>query len=121
MSAENEQEEKVEHKAIDNLIENISGLVDTYVEVAQLEIKNRLAHVITYFILASLLVFFIFFVLFFLSLGIAIIINTLSGLSFLGYFIVGALYLILLIACFSQRKAIKARIDLAIAARTKND
>ena len=122
MSAENKQEQGIEqNKAINKLIESITALIDTYVEVAQLEIKNGLALSITYLILISVLLFFSFFFLFFLSLGLAVIINEVSGIAFLGYLIIAVLNLILLIACFSQRKAIKAKIDLAIAARTENN
>lgn len=122
MSAEKKEKKSIEqNKAINNLIENITGLIDTYVEVAQLEIKNGLAFTITYLILASVLVFFSFFVLFFLSLGFAVIINKVSGIASLGYFVIALLYFIMLIACFSQRKAIKAKIDLAISERTKNN
>ena len=121
-SKENEKGNTPEgsNKSIDNLIENITGLVDTYIEMAQLEIKNALAYTITYVILLSVLVFFSLFVLFFLSVGIAVVINKLSGIAYLGYFIVALFYFLLLILFLSQRKSIKAKIDIAISERTKN-
>lgn len=122
ISKENEKGNTTEssNKSIDNLIENITGLVDTYIEMAQLELKNALAYTITYVILLSVLVFFSLFVLFFLSVGIAVVINSLSGIAYLGYFIVALFYFLLLILFLSQRKNIKAKIDIAISERTKN-
>jgi|GEM_PF-4737329 len=121
-SKENEKGNTPEgsNKSIDNLIENITGLIDTYIEMGQLELKNALAYTITYVILISVLVFFLLFVFFFTSVGIAVWINNLSGIAYLGYFIMALFYFSLLILFFSQRKNIKAKIDIAISERTKN-
>ena len=123
MSSETEQEQKSEtsNKAIDSLVDNITGMIETYVALAQLEIRNGIAHSLTYIIISTVLIFFLSFAIFFFSLAVAVIINNISGINFLGYFIVSLLYIIFLILIVSQRKNIKARIDLAISERTKND
>ncbi|MBT28844.1 MAG: hypothetical protein CMO01_04205 [Thalassobius sp.] len=123
MSSGSEHEPKTasSNKAIDNLIDNITGMIETYVALAQLEIKNGIAHSITYIILATVLIFFLSFAIFFFSLGVAVVINILSGINFLGYFVVSLLYIAFLILIISQRKNIKTRIDLAISERTNQN
>ncbi|MEM1134453.1 MAG: phage holin family protein [Bacteroidota bacterium] len=109
------------NKAIDRLIDSITGMIETYVELAKLEVRNGLAFSLTYIILATVLIFFLSFSIFFFSLGLAVIINNLSGINYLGYFIIASLYMIFLVLIISQRNNIKARIEMVISERTKND
>lgn len=91
---------------IDSLLSNLTGYVETRVELLKVEVKEDLsrglAQAITYLFIAFILALF----LTFFSIALALLLSERLG-SFAGFSIVGAVYLVAgLILWFSRQKLI---------------
>ena len=91
---------------VDNLVENLTGFVETRVELLKIEVKEDaakvLAQAVAYLFIAFVLALFITFV----SIGVALLISERLG-NFAGFSIVSAVYLLGgLILWFSREKVI---------------
>jgi hypothetical protein len=91
---------------VDNLLSNLTGYVETRVELLKIEVKEdlakSLAKAIAYLFIAFILALFITFV----SIAVALLISERLG-NFAGFSIVGLTYLIAgLILWFSRQKLI---------------
>lgn len=92
-----EEKEKIQGpgKEFDNLFNKASDYIETNVELYKLKAINKASDIVSD-VFAKLLiaiVFFIFFIL--LNIGIAYLIGNLTGYTYLGFFILSALYLII--------------------------
>lgn len=92
-----EGKEKIQSpgKEFDNLFTKASDYVETNIELFKLKALNKTADIVST-VFAKLLiaiVFFIFFVL--LNIGLAYLIGNLLGHTYIGFFILAALYLII--------------------------
>jgi uncharacterized membrane protein YqjE len=106
---------------IDSIIENLTGLVETRVELLKVEVKEDvskgLAQAVAYLFIAFILALFVTFV----SIALAFAIGEKLG-TFAGFSIVGVFYLIIgLILWFFREKLIaKLENTFAIMFRKKN-
>ena len=95
---------------IDSLIENLTGLVETRVELVKIELKENLAkglaQAVAYLLIAFILALFITF----LSIAVALVLSAQLG-NFAGFSIVGLVYLIAGLILWSSRKKIIAKLE----------
>ena len=92
---------------VDSVLSNLTGYVETRVELLKMEVKEdvakSLAKAVAYLFLAFILALFITFV----SIGVALFLGARLG-NFAGFSIVGLIYLIIgLIIWFSREKLIE--------------
>lgn len=83
---------------LDKLFENLTGYVETQIELIKLDVKDQAAESIQKLIQVIVIMLFAFIFIIFISIAIAIGINTLVDSNFLGYLIISILYLIISLA-----------------------
>ena len=95
---------------LDTIIENLTGLVETRIELLKVEarenIAKALAQAVAYLFITFLFVLFIAF----LSIAIALVLSERLG-NFAGFWIVGGLYLILGLILWFSRDRIIAKLE----------
>ena len=89
---------------IENLTEDLSGYVEARVELLKLEVREEITKAITRVMLLGIIVLFCVFIVLFLSIGLAFFVNQYFEKKYLGFFIVGGFYLILLLISLGMRK-----------------
>ncbi|SRR5258706_5099185 len=89
---------------LDNLFENLSGYVETRLELYKLEIREDVAKVISKaFVYGALAILGMLFLVFF-SIGLAQFLNVFFARAFVGYWIVAGLYAVALLTLTLFRK-----------------
>jgi Putative Actinobacterial Holin-X, holin superfamily III len=91
---------------LDNLMEHLSGYVETKVALAKLEIREEVAHVVARGIISLIVLLFGLLFLVFLSLALARYLNTLFANEFAGYLIVGGAFGLIFLILLTFRKSI---------------
>ena len=79
------------------LMNNLSGLLKTEVELLRIDLKEDLATVISKLLYVSLISLFCLFILTMVSLSVASYLNELYSSSYLGFLIIAGFYLMLII------------------------
>jgi len=89
---------------LDNLIENLSGYVETRVELIKIEIREEMARVISHALMVGLLFLLGMLFLVFFSIGSALYLNSYFYSSSAGFWIVAGIYGVsgLIIALFHK-------------------
>ena len=82
---------------IDAIIENLTGLIEARLELAKIEIKEEVAKTGARIIAGVVFAFLGVMIVIFLSISLATWLNYLIGSIFLGYVIVTAFYLLVLV------------------------
>jgi len=77
---------------LENLISNLSGFIEARVELLKLEIQEDVARVLANALVYAAIMLFFFFLLIFLSVGLAHWIGTRTGASYIGYWAVAGIY-----------------------------
>ena len=77
---------------LDNLVENLSGYFETRVELIKIEIREEIARVISHGLMVGLLFLLGMLFLVFLSIGLAMYLNTYFNSSSAGFWMVGGIY-----------------------------
>lgn len=77
---------------LDNLIEHVSGYIDSRVELLKVEIREDVAKVLARALMACAVLFLALLFLLFFSVGFAHYLNTLFESPYTGYWIVAAIY-----------------------------
>lgn len=103
---------------VDNLINNLTGYVETKVELLKVEVKEDLAEGLGKVINYLLIAFVFSLVILFLSLGVAIVVSEKLG-SFWGYGIVAGFYLIVGIILMSRRETTSKQLEKKILSNLK--
>src|SRR5437868_15446995 len=80
---------------LDNLIENLSGYVETRLELLKLEVREEIIKLISHGLMIGVCVLLGLLFLIFLSIGLANYISTYYGTTFTGYWIVSGAYAII--------------------------
>jgi uncharacterized membrane protein YqjE len=94
---------------LDNLIDNVTGYVETKVEIVKVEVKEDLARGLGSAINYMIIAFVFALVILFLSLGIAFVLaNKLGELP--GFGIVALFYLIIGVVLLANRKALSNKL-----------
>ncbi|MBX2842274.1 MAG: phage holin family protein [Flammeovirgaceae bacterium] len=109
-----------ENKAINRLLDNAVGFIETYIKIIQLELRTGVASALTILILISLVLIFISFIILFFSLGCAYFISSILHISYSGFFIVALFYVLLLVIIMYYRNAIKRGIDQVLENQLKS-
>lgn len=100
---------------LDKLINTLTGYIETRIELLKLDLKEGLSVAITKLVLISLLSLFGFFVVFFVFLGLAAILNDLLESHFWGYLLVAGFFALGLFIVLALREKIADRIRKEIA------
>jgi uncharacterized membrane protein YqjE len=95
---------------LDGIIGNLTGYVETKVELMKLELKEDLAKALSKVAVYALLTFAFTFFMFFLSIAAAYAISESMG-SFAGFAIVAAFYLLLAVIIYLLRKTLDNGIE----------
>jgi len=86
---------------LDNLVNNLTGYVETRVELLKIEVRDEVIKLVSYGLMVAVCVLLALLFLVFLSIGLANYISERQGTSFSGYWIVSGSYaLIFLIIIF---------------------
>jgi uncharacterized membrane protein YqjE len=98
---------------LDSLWENLTGYVETRIELMKYDMKEDLSRVLSKVSVLLFVIVMATFFLFFLSMAVAYQIAKYLG-HFWGFAIVGAVYCTIALVLFSQREKIGARIEKEI-------
>lgn len=95
---------------LNKIIDTFTGFLETKIELMKLDAKEELSGLI-----AKALIFLFVFVLAFLtlllfSLGLSSVLNSYFGSSYLGFLIVGVIYLTLALLVYSQRRTLVNKV-----------
>jgi uncharacterized membrane protein YqjE len=90
---------------LESLVENLSGYVESRVELVKLEIREDVARLLSKSIVYAALMLFAFLFLIFFSIGLAQYINTFFEASFAGYWIIALIYAITFFVFLLFRKS----------------
>jgi hypothetical protein len=104
----------MENKEIhmEELFEKLRDYADTRIELFKLKGINKVSGFMSSVIAGLVLIILLTFVLLCVTIGLALLIGALVGKTYLGFFIVGALYLIIGLVIYSKRvKIIKTPIS----------
>ncbi len=96
---------------IDKLVDNLSGYVETRVQLLKIEIKEDVAKILSIGIIHGTIILFAFLFLIFFSLGMAEFINLFFENTFEGYLIVASFYLVCFIVFMIFRKAFDKKVE----------
>lgn len=95
---------------LDKLLETLTGYIETKIELLKLDAKEELsvamARLATLLVIAASALLAVFF----LSFGMAYLLNQYLDSSYLGFVFVGGLYLILAALVYSRKEAIKSKL-----------
>ena len=111
MNADNIKESIFKFLKLDNLISNLSGYVETKAELIKIEIREDMSRILSQGIVVITTIFFGLIFLLFFSVGLAQYLNTFFEDSFVGFFLVSAVYLIAFIAFLVFRKTIHKNFE----------
>ena len=95
---------------IDKLVDNLTGYIETKIELIQLDVKEELTQLIAKVIAFSIVIFFGLLAVVFISIGLSALLNNYLESHYQGYLLVGLLYLILAVVFFGVRTSIIQKI-----------
>ena len=96
---------------LDNLISHLSGYVDAQVALVKLEIREEVSRLLVRGLVVAVVLFLVFLFLIFFSVGLAQYLNTFFANSFVGYWLVAAIYGLPCIFFLAFRRGISKRIE----------
>ncbi len=108
--------------AIGDTVDKLTQLIEIKVEQLKLKLIEKAASILANIISLSFALVIIFFLLFFVSLGCANLVNELLKSNFWGYFIMSGFYLvsIIIIAIFLKSKALQGWLESLILNATED-
>lgn len=106
---------------IDNLVDNISGYIETRVKLVKIEIKEDVARVLSKGLVSGSMIVIGLIFLFFISIGFAQFLNIYFEYSFEGYLIVGGIYLVIFVLFIIFRKSIDRKFQRYFSEMIKKD
>ncbi len=105
----------------ENIAANLTGYVETRLELFKLEIKTDLAKALAKVVTLIFVCFLGFLFLLFVSLGASHLINTMLDSYYAGFLIIASLYGILLLVVVGNRKKIMTFMEAEILKRTSKN
>jgi uncharacterized membrane protein YqjE len=111
MNADNIKDSIFKFLKLDNLISNLTGYIETRVELVKIEIREDVARILSQGIVYTTIIFFGLLFLLFFSIGLAHYLNTFFVGSFAGYWIVSGVYLLAFIVFLVFRKPINENFE----------
>lgn len=104
---------------IDQLIDDLSNLVETRIELAKIEVREEIAKIIVSFSSVLIISLFGLFTLLFISIGLAFYLNELWHSLYQGFFAVGGIYLLIALIVYLLKK--KLPIKSAVQKLIRNN
>lgn len=95
---------------IDKLVANLTGYIETKIELIQLDVREELTLLIAKVIAFAIVAFFGLLAVVFISFGLSALLNNYLGSHYQGYLLVGLLYLILATVFFGVRNNIIEKV-----------
>lgn len=95
---------------LDKLVNTLTGYVETRIDLLKIDVKEGLSIAITKLILGSLLSLFSFFIVFFVFLGVAALLNEVLDSAYWGYFISAGFFTLVLLVILMLREKIADKI-----------
>lgn len=95
---------------IDKLVENLTGYIETKIELIQLDVKEELTQLIAKVFAYSIIALFAIFAVTFISIGLSTLLNDYLDSYYLGYLIIGLLYLILTVVFYGIRTRVIEKV-----------
>ena len=105
---------------LDNLIDSLSGFVETRLELLKLEVREEIIKVVSYGLMIGICFLLGLLFLIFFSIGLANYISTHYGTTFTGYWIVSAAYAIICLIIILLRKNISQLIERHLKEQAKH-
>ena len=105
---------------LDSLKENLTGYIDARVQLLKLEVREDIAKVITRALVFTVIIFLAFLFIIFFSLGLSLFINQYFHESYMGFWIVGGVYLILFILSIAFKKQLFHKLEHALNEHLKH-
>lgn len=99
-----------EAKAPEKLKENFTGLLDDYRDLLSIKLTDHTSNGLSVSIIGAVKVVFVLFILLFTGIGLAWWYGEYVGNMKVGFFMVGALYAVLLLILLLSQKALRPRI-----------
>lgn len=96
---------------MDKLIENIARYLEARIELLKLDLQQQISGALVKIITFGLTFFLVPFVILFVSVGIANVLNDAIGNPYIGYFIVAGFYLALVVVIFALRGVIQSKVE----------
>jgi len=90
----------------DKLVASLTGFIETKVEIIKLDVEEEVKKVVAKAVIFVFIGIGAGLALFFLSMGLATLLNTLLGKPYIGYGIVAGIYLLLAIIGYLKRDSI---------------
>ena len=108
---------------IDSIIENLTGLIETRLELAKIELKEELAKIAARVIAMVVFSFLAVMIIIFFSIWLAAFLNSVLGSMWAGYAIVTGFYLLILILLiiFRVHIILQAKIEEALIENVENE
>ena len=95
---------------VKNLVNTLINFIETKIEIYKIQFKEEAAKAISAFVVLVLFAIFGLLFVLFLSIFISELINDLTGLTYVGYVIVAAFYLICIFIIYLVRKKILSAV-----------
>ncbi|GIL22696.1 MAG: hypothetical protein BroJett042_12090 [Bacteroidota bacterium] len=106
---------------LDNLVDNLSGYLETRLALFKIEVREEIAHVLAQaLVIVTILLLSILFLLFF-SVGLAHFLNGYFGQPYIGYWIVAGIYGVPCLIFLIFRKKIGHAFERQMAAMIKRN
>lgn len=96
---------------LDNLVNHLAGYVDSQVALVKLEVREEVSRVLARGLVVATALLLAFLFLIFFSVGLAQYLNTFFADSFVGYWLVAAIYGLPCVIFLAFRKAISKKIE----------
>jgi uncharacterized membrane protein YqjE len=105
---------------LENVLQSVTGYVETRVELFKLEIRTDVAKAISRAMALLFLSFLAFLFLLFLSIGLAFFMNSIFESQHIGFFILAVVYGVLFLVFYLTRKSIEANLERQFLKKQKN-
>lgn len=108
---------------IDSIIENLTGLIETRLELAKIELKEELAKIAARVIAMVVFSFLAVMIIIFFSIWLAAFLNAVLGSMWAGYAIVTGFYLLILILLiiFRVHIILQEKIEAALIENVESE
>lgn len=104
---------------LDNLVDNLTGYVETRVELLKIEVREEIVKVVSHGLIIAVWVLLALLFLIFFSVGLANYISTQYGTTFTGYWFVAGAYALICLIIVLFRKNIGLFIENHLKAQAQ--
>lgn len=111
MNSDNIKDSIFKFLKLDNLVNNLSGYLETKAELIKMEIREDVSRMLSQGIVIGTMIFFALLFLLFFSVGLAQYLNTFFTYTFVGYWIVSGIYLVAFLVFLVFRKVIHKNVE----------